>query len=97
MKKIGFLTCSEIPGYGGLLTKYDTEMVEYIRSKGYECDPVIWDREEELEKFDLLFIRTIWDYYKKYDRFYDFLDETDDMLDTYIEMGEINEPDMKSI
>jgi glutathione synthase/RimK-type ligase-like ATP-grasp enzyme len=75
MKKIGFLTCQEVPGYGGLLTKYDTEMVEYIRSKGYECGPVIWDQEKEPEKFDLLFIRTIWDYYKKYDRFYDFLDE----------------------
>lgn len=29
--------------------------------------------------------------------FYDFLDETDEMLDTYIEVGPITEPEMKSI
>lgn len=29
--------------------------------------------------------------------FYDFLDETDEMLDTYIEVGPITETEMKSI
>jgi glutathione synthase/RimK-type ligase-like ATP-grasp enzyme len=75
MKKIGFLTCDEVPGYGGRLTKYDSEIVEYIRNKGYECEAVVWDQEKELEKYDLFFIRTIWDYYKKQDEFYQFLDE----------------------
>jgi len=70
--KIAILTCSEMPD----MLPYDLEVIELLKEKGVETEVLIWDEileKDSLNNFDLVLVRTIWDYYKKVDKFMKFL------------------------
>lgn len=72
--KIAFLTCSEMPN----MLPYDMEVIGKLNELNIETKVFIWDElnesdSNEIITFDLVLIRTIWDYYKKTDRFLEFL------------------------
>jgi len=55
---------------------YDLEVIELLKEKGVETEVLIWDEileKDSLNNFDLVLVRTIWDYYKKVDKFMKFL------------------------
>lgn len=75
---IAILTCSEMPN----MLPYDMEALDMLHKKGINPKVFIWDEllesdRNEIIGFDVVLIRTIWDYYKKIDKFYEFLDFLD--------------------
>ncbi len=79
MKKIAILTCAEMPE----MLPYDQEVQKILIKRGFITDVLIWDEvlklsRTHLKQYDLVLIRTIWDYYKKTDEFNDFLVRLED-------------------
>ena len=51
-------------------------ILKYLEEKGYEASPVVWNDEKvDFKSFDLLVMRTVWDYVSKYDEFCEWLDK----------------------
>lgn len=56
----------------------DELLVSALRSRGYDCQPVIWnDAGVDWGAFDALLIRSIWDYFQHYAQYLRWLDELD--------------------
>ena len=80
--RLALLTCAEMPN----MLPYDMEVINLLNENGVETSVLIWDelllnKEEFLSKYDLVLFRTIWDYYKKVEKFIQLLDflETSDV------------------
>jgi glutathione synthase/RimK-type ligase-like ATP-grasp enzyme len=72
-KKIAFATNSHtFPS-----TPDDRRVIELALSEGYMIESVIWDQDKikKLKEFDLIILRSIWDYHKKFEQFQSWLDE----------------------
>ena len=70
MKNIALITYSEIP----LLTEDDQLVFAELLKSGYNIIPVIWDDPDiDWKAFDLLVIRSCWDYHLKYKQFISWL------------------------
>lgn len=75
-KTIAILTCKEMPD----MLPYDGLIISKLQKAGVKASIFIWDELSEseiinLKNFDLVLIRTIWDYYKKVHRYLKFLNE----------------------
>ncbi len=73
-KSLAILTCGEMPQ----MLPYDLDIIKLLNARGVKTDILIWDKLTNddislLIKYDLVLIRTIWDYYKKVDEFIRFL------------------------
>lgn len=66
MKKICFLTCKDLDGY-----VVDDELVirELEKNQDYQITSVPWDADYDWKKFDLVIIRTTWDYVQRINEF----------------------------
>lgn len=70
MKHIGFVTCSDLSRYfpsqkEALITHDDYLAFEYIKTKNLMVSPLVWGESPQkilAKKFDLLVIRSPWDY-----------------------------------
>ncbi len=76
---ITILTCAEMPD----MLPYDMEVIDLLRNKGVKVELIIWEEllktdRISFESHDLVLIRTIWDYYKKVDKFNRLLDKLED-------------------
>lgn len=72
MKKIAIATCEEIPA----LIPTEQPVIPALVEKGYQVQAVVWtDSSVQWNTFDLVVIRNVWDYYKKYEAFMTWLDE----------------------
>ncbi len=69
MARIGILTFENLPE----LSSDDQLLREALIRKGYEVSQIIWDQIEDNPAVDLLVVRSIWDYHKKYDSFLKWL------------------------
>lgn len=74
--KIAMLTCGEMP----IMLPYDMEVIRTLKSSNVETEILIWDeisdtKLRDLEEYDLVLIRTIWDYYQKVDLFKNFVEK----------------------
>ena len=73
--KLAILTSTDMPN----MLPYDIEVISLLNKKGIETSIIIWDKLIETEpqdfnNYDAVLIRTIWDYFKKYDQFQKLLD-----------------------
>lgn len=67
--KIALMTCELYPD----LIKAESRLVEDFASQGIEALPVVWDKVWDYSSFDLVILRSTWDYYKKPEIFYKWL------------------------
>lgn len=78
--KLAILTSADMPR----MLPYDMEVIKILVDRGVDTTIFVWDKiiksdPEKLKNYDAILIRTIWDYFKKYDQFLsllDFLDKT---------------------
>lgn len=69
MNSIAFITCDRIPN----LTADDRLVVEELREFGIAVTPVVWTDSPDLSGFELVVVRSPWDYHLKFDQFQDWL------------------------
>lgn len=67
MNKIGFITCEDLSRYfpskkNPLLTHDDQLAADYLEAKGFEVQPVIWGSDLNPKEFNMLVVRSPWDY-----------------------------------
>ncbi len=66
MTRIALATCRDLPR----LTPDDRILLEELRGCGFEVRPVLWDAEDvRWDTFDLVFIRSCWDYHLRSNQF----------------------------
>lgn len=66
MKKICFLSCQDLTGY----VLDDKLAIEELEKNGqYQVSSVAWDSDADWKSFDLVIIRTTWDYHKRLHEF----------------------------
>jgi glutathione synthase/RimK-type ligase-like ATP-grasp enzyme len=55
----------------------DQHFIDLGKDHGFQIDPIIWDQEEvkKLKEYDLILVRSIWDYHKKFEHFQTWLDQ----------------------
>jgi glutathione synthase/RimK-type ligase-like ATP-grasp enzyme len=71
MKKLGIITCTKFPD----LYEYDKDIKQLLSDEGFETEIVIWDNPElRIEDYDIMLMRSAWDYYYKPYQFKDFLE-----------------------
>ncbi len=73
--KLAILTSIDMPN----MLPYDMEVIELLKNKGIESTIIVWDEliktaPQLLHKYDAILIRTIWDYFLKYDAYLKLLD-----------------------
>lgn len=78
LMNIAILTCAEMPD----MLPYDIEVVKQLKEKGVETSVFIWDEllkftPDVLKNYDYVLIRSIWDYYRKVEKFNKLLDFLD--------------------
>ncbi|HAS47209.1 MAG TPA: hypothetical protein DCS93_42395 [Microscillaceae bacterium] len=72
MKKIAIATCARIPE----LIPAEQSIVKELAQKGFDTQPVVWtDTSINWQQYDLVIIRSVWDYFKKYEAFIKWLDQ----------------------
>jgi glutathione synthase/RimK-type ligase-like ATP-grasp enzyme len=65
MKKIALATSQELSD----LTTDDKLFVNILKDRGIDAVPAVWDSDANWESFDLIIIRSCWDYVQKLDKF----------------------------
>ena len=68
---IAWTTCEKYAD----LTPDEQVMVTLLRSQGVDVRPVVWDSEANWNQFELVLVRTIWDYHVKIDKYLSWLDD----------------------
>lgn len=76
--RIAILTSAEMPN----MLPYDMEVISILNGRGIDTSVFVWDEiirtnPNKLKSYDAILIRTIWDYFKKYDQFINLLDILD--------------------
>jgi glutathione synthase/RimK-type ligase-like ATP-grasp enzyme len=56
----------------------DQVLIHAMKAAGLQPVPTIWDEPADWRSFDVVVLRSIWDYHLKYARFRSWLDELDD-------------------
>lgn len=68
--RIGLVTCEEEPD----LWDDDALLLKSLKESGVPCEPVIWsDQRNNYKNYDILVIRSVWDYHYKYKEFLNWL------------------------
>ena len=70
MKQLGFVTSSEDPG----LTEDDKLVFTHLKERGFIVSPVIWDAHPSLVNYDALIFRSCWNYHRKKNDFFKWLE-----------------------
>lgn len=71
MRRVGLATCRDLAD----LWAGDRLLLEELRRRGYTCAPLVWDDERvDWRSWDLIVIRSCWDYHLKADRFLAWLE-----------------------
>ncbi|MEQ9424421.1 MAG: glutathione synthetase [Cyclobacteriaceae bacterium] len=71
MAKIAWATCGKLAG----LSPQESGVVQLLIKWGHEVEPAIWDSKSvNWKSFDVIVIRTIWDYHVKVEQFLEWLD-----------------------
>ncbi|MBC7690290.1 MAG: hypothetical protein H7222_00845 [Methylotenera sp.] len=64
--KIGIVTCEKMPH----LNPRENSLVECLRAEKFEVVPYVWSRpEHERKKYDVILIRSPWDYFERLEEF----------------------------
>ena len=73
--KLAILTSVDMPQ----MLPYDMEVIEILNERGIDTTIFVWDKLivgdlENIKNYDAILVRTIWDYFIKYDEFLKLLD-----------------------
>jgi glutathione synthase/RimK-type ligase-like ATP-grasp enzyme len=71
--RVGLATAAHLPSG----SEDDQVLIEAMRNAGLEPVSAIWDQPQQWRDFDVVVLRSIWDYHLKYPRFLAWLDELD--------------------
>ena len=71
--RIALATAAHLPH----CSEDDQVLIAAMRSAGLDPIPVIWDQPADWRAFDVIVLRSVWDYHLKYARFLDWLNELD--------------------
>lgn len=71
--RVGLATAAHLPQG----SEDDQVLINAMRASGMEPVSVIWDAPQRWNEFDVVVLRSIWDYHLKYPRFLAWLDELD--------------------
>jgi glutathione synthase/RimK-type ligase-like ATP-grasp enzyme len=71
--RVGLATAAHLPSG----SEDDQVLIEAMRNAGLEPVSAIWDQPQQWGDFDVVVLRSIWDYHLKYPRFLAWLDELD--------------------
>ncbi|MEM7109464.1 MAG: hypothetical protein AAF519_14660 [Bacteroidota bacterium] len=67
--RVGVVTCSEYPK----LCPSEQFLIHELAKIGHQPVPVVWSSSQDWSKFNLLLIRSVWDYHKRYPEFMEWL------------------------
>jgi glutathione synthase/RimK-type ligase-like ATP-grasp enzyme len=71
--RIALATAAHLPH----ASEDDQVLIAAMRAASLDPVPVIWDEPADWRRFDVIVVRSIWDYHLKYPRFLQWLDELD--------------------
>src|SRR5688500_18333693 len=71
MARVAFVTCEQYPQ----LTPDDQVAATALQSRGVEVIPVIWSQPSTSSSFDLVVLRSMWDYHLHPEHFSEWLDQ----------------------
>jgi glutathione synthase/RimK-type ligase-like ATP-grasp enzyme len=71
--RVGLATAAHLPSG----SEDDQVLIHAMRAAGIDPVSVIWDEPQRWNDFDVVILRSIWDYHLKYPRFLAWLDELD--------------------
>lgn len=71
--RVGLATAAHLPSG----SEDDQVLINAMRVAGMEPVSVVWDAPQHWNEFDVVVLRSIWDYHLKYPRFLEWLDELD--------------------
>lgn len=71
--RIALATAAHLPR----LSEDDHILHQHMLSRGLDAEPVIWDGDTRWSDYDVVVIRSIWDYHLKYERFLRWLADLD--------------------
>ena len=84
MSKIGIVSCDTLLGVFAVgpsaphYTKDDIHLVRHLISRGHDVAPLLWGAPmEECERYDMLLVRSTWDYFERRDEFLQWLHQLD--------------------
>ena len=77
MARIAFVTCTQYPA----LTADDRVAADLLRARGVDVVPAIWSEPVDWGTFDLIVLRSMWDYHLHIDRFELWLDALEPYAD----------------
>jgi glutathione synthase/RimK-type ligase-like ATP-grasp enzyme len=72
--RIALATAAHLPH----CSEDDHVLITALRAEGFTVDPAVWDQPAAWDQFDVVVIRSIWDYHLKYDRFLQWLARLDE-------------------
>jgi glutathione synthase/RimK-type ligase-like ATP-grasp enzyme len=71
--RIALATAAHLPH----CSEDDHVLITALRADGHTAEPVVWDAPTTWDAYDVVVIRSVWDYHLKYQRFLDWLDQLD--------------------
>lgn len=83
--RIGIVTGTAAPS----LTDDGVALRGALEQRGYEADPVVWSDDVDWSGFDVLLVRSCWEYHEDADRFLSWLDTVERRCDVVINDPEI--------
>ena len=79
--KIAIVTCEQLPQ----LTEEDQTLARALMAKGHQVEACIWSAPRSWRQYDLLIIRSVWDYHRRVDEFLTW-------INTVKELNLLNDP-----
>lgn len=71
--KLALATAAMLP----VLSHDDQVLYAELGRRGYDATPVVWDDPVDWSAYDVVVVRSIWDYHLKYERFLEWLHQLD--------------------
>ena len=78
--KIAYVCYEDVGKYASSVENEDQVLLEFLKAKGLDMTMVVWtDVEVNWADYDLAVLKSPWDYFDKIDRFYDWLNNLDQL------------------
>lgn len=80
IQQIALVTCESLGHYTANADTEDDRLNRFLESKGHEVSFQVWTNEQvDWTQFDVLIIKSPWDYFDKIDAFYSWLDKVEQL------------------
>lgn len=80
IQQIALVTCESLGHFTANADSEDDRLFQFLEAKGHQVSLQVWDDAQvDWESFDVIIIRTPWDYFNKIDAFYSWLDKLEQL------------------